>query len=87
MLVCAQTISRMTDENLLRGTASREEDLLPGEVEPAVDTLLSRHVFLDHLNFHWCEYIPRKRGKGRKKEGGKKGKEREEGTFSLKENN
>lgn len=75
----------MTNGNLLRVTAFREEDLLPGEVDPAVDTLLLLHVFLDHLNFHWCECIPRRGGKGREK--GKKGKEREEGTFNLKENN
>ena len=75
----------MTNENLLRVTASREEELLPGEVEPAVDTSLLLHVFLDHLNFHWYECILRKGGKGR--EMGKKGKEREEGTFNLKENN
>lgn len=69
----------MTGENLLRVTASQKEDSLSGEVEPAVDTLLSLHVFLDHLNFHWCEGIPRKGwregGKGREKEK----KEREEG--------
>lgn len=69
----------MTGENLLRVTASQEEDLLSGEVEPAGDTLLSPHVFLDHLDFHWCECIPRKGwregGKGREKEKN----EREEG--------
>lgn len=74
----------MIGKNLLRVTASQEEDLLSGEVEPAVDTLLSLHVFLEHLNFHWCECIPRKGwregGKGREKE--KKGKGG--GTFNLK---
>ena len=40
----------MTGENLLRVTASQKEDSLSGEVEPAVDTLLSLHVFKISVN-------------------------------------